>query len=685
MIAFLSKEFFVIDKSWAVMTNVAKYYDSETHSKDILMVYEGDMYYGMICHESYLKYSRCDADDYILKCYYVHKPNDELLWGNLHALLKSNAPFIPVFDQMCHLLYFAYEDTDGKKEQIKTILENVKENIIENKEVFSFAELNGIKIYNLNELGYVFWQLVTTNETVLVETIGEKWKNLYPEIGIKISNVPEENIMEYYPEIDPQTLFFKGRIVIQNIRDFYLVKIIESNMKRMQKNGIKVLTAFFTGAIDEKTTMDEEYRRKIGLTPGVPRSKWMEPLIREQIDHIEGREVSYEDWYCENDKKQWDYIKINGKLIFRKIFGEISGTDRIYLIGACMVKGVHVKSFDESLGGCIWKRLRLKGYDYSVICISLDQNDLSDYQKIFHSLLLSENDIVIIALQPNVKQCLMPESDIPVMEILKGRTGDWFWDCPAHTTYAGNKALAGEIVDKYFAQIYKERKDEPKILQIGKEFLCKEEQNALTDYIAQIKMDKQISEGQNIGAIVMNCNPMTKGHRYLIEMARKKVDYLYIFVVEEERSEFTFEERFNIVKRETGQLDNVIVVPSGHFILSYTTMPLYFEKEEKVNGELDATNDLRIFGEYIAPSFEISERFVGEEPIDMVTRQYNKEMKKILPIYNIKVTEIPRLSIENVVVSASRVRKLIKEKKWADVQALVTETVYARLRERYGK
>ena len=79
MIAFLSKEFFVIDKSWAVMTNVAKYYDSETHSKDILMVYEGDMYYGMICHESYLKYSRCDADDYILKCYYVHKPNDELL------------------------------------------------------------------------------------------------------------------------------------------------------------------------------------------------------------------------------------------------------------------------------------------------------------------------------------------------------------------------------------------------------------------------------------------------------------------------------------------------------------------------------------------------------------------------------------------------------------------------------
>ena len=38
-----------------------------------------------------------------------------------------------------------------------------------------------------------------------------------------------------------------------------------------------------------------------------------------------------------------------------------------------------------------------------------------------------------------------------------------------------------------------------------------------------------------IGGVVMNCNPFTLGHRYLIEQSLNQVDYLYIFVVEEEK------------------------------------------------------------------------------------------------------------------------------------------------------
>ena len=37
-----------------------------------------------------------------------------------------------------------------------------------------------------------------------------------------------------------------------------------------------------------------------------------------------------------------------------------------------------------------------------------------------------------------------------------------------------------------------------------------------------------------------------------------------------------------------------------------------------------------IFGKYICPSLGISIRFVGEEPLDNVTNQYNKAMKEIL-------------------------------------------------------
>ena len=73
------------------------------------------------------------------------------------------------------------------------------------------------------------------------------------------------------------------------------------------------------------------------------------------------------------------------------------------------------------------------------------------------------------------------------------------------------------------------------------------------------------------------------------------------------------------------------------------TMPLYFQKQKKKQAVLDASNDLRLFGNYIAPGLGITIRFVGEEPIDLVTKQYNETMKNMLPMYGISVTEIPRL------------------------------------------
>ena len=63
------------------------------------------------------------------------------------------------------------------------------------------------------------------------------------------------------------------------------------------------------------------------------------------------------------------------------------------------------------------------------------------------------------------------------------------------------------------------------------------------------------------GAIVMNCNPFTKGHRYLIEQAAGQVDLLYIFVVEEDKSTFKFEDRIEMVRRGTVDLDKVKVLP----------------------------------------------------------------------------------------------------------------------------
>ena len=82
----------------------------------------------------------------------------------------------------------------------------------------------------------------------------------------------------------------------------------------------------------------------------------------------------------------------------------------------------------------------------------------------------------------------------------------------------------------------------------------------------------------NKGAIVMNCNPFTKGHRYLIEYASAKVEKLILFVVQENKSLFSFAERYEMVKEGVSDLENVMVVPSGNYILSQTTFPQYFGK-----------------------------------------------------------------------------------------------------------
>lgn len=179
-----------------------------------------------------------------------------------------------------------------------------------------------------------------------------------------------------------------------------------------------------------------------------------------------------------------------------------------------------------------------------------------------------------------------------------------------------------------------------------------------------------------IGSIVMNCNPMTNGHLYLIDTARKMVDLLYIFIVEEDKSDFKFHDRLTLVKNETSQMENVAVVPSGKYVLSFMTMPLYFHKQEKRQALLDASNDLRLFGNYIAPELGITMRFVGEEPIDMVTRQYNEAMKNMLPMYGVSVTEIPRLQQDGKIVSASMVRDYLKEGNMEQIKNIVPQGVY---------
>jgi [citrate (pro-3S)-lyase] ligase len=198
-----------------------------------------------------------------------------------------------------------------------------------------------------------------------------------------------------------------------------------------------------------------------------------------------------------------------------------------------------------------------------------------------------------------------------------------------------------------------------------------------------------------VGACVMNCNPFTNGHRYLIETAAGMADSLYVFVVSEDESEFSFDDRFALVKAGTADLKNVTVLPSGEYMISRATFPTYFLKEGADAESVWSTLDLTLFAEKIAPALNIRKRFVGTEPYCAVTRNYNGIMKDLLPRYGIEVREIERMGLtkqkgdkpplpgHKAAISASRVREAIAKGDTEVLKKLVPQTTYDLIRERY--
>lgn len=136
--------------------------------------------------------------------------------------------------------------------------------------------------------------------------------------------------------------------------------------------------------------------------------------------------------------------------------------------------------------------------------------------------------------------------------------------------------------------------------------------------------------GRN-GAIVMNANPFTKGHRYLVEQAASLVDNLYVIVVREDRSRFPYVERKAMIEAGCAGLDNVVVSEGSDYAISAATFPTYFLKKLDDATDTQIALDLDLFVNHIAKPLGVTVRFAGSEPEDALTRRYNELMAEILP------------------------------------------------------
>lgn len=181
------------------------------------------------------------------------------------------------------------------------------------------------------------------------------------------------------------------------------------------------------------------------------------------------------------------------------------------------------------------------------------------------------------------------------------------------------------------------------------------------------------------GAIVVNCNPFTLGHLGLVEYAAAREDGLIVFVVQEDKSLFPFADRFELVKKGLSHLKNVVVVPTGIYMVSSATFPTYFTREEHLV-EAQTRLDISLFAKRIAPALGIARRYVGEEPYCAVTDAYNRAMSELLPESGIGFEMIRRITSGSIVVSASTVRELIRKDDWDGVRSLVPDVTWEYLR-----
>ena len=206
------------------------------------------------------------------------------------------------------------------------------------------------------------------------------------------------------------------------------------------------------------------------------------------------------------------------------------------------------------------------------------------------------------------------------------------------------------------------------------------------------------------GVIVMNANPFTLGHKYLIDKALEQVDQLYVIPVKEDVSMFPYTERLQMIRssvleqirrsvpaNDDGLSDvssvpsftdlpnssfadligesNVRVVEGSDYSISAATFPTYFLKDITDASETQMRLDLDLFCKHIAPALGATVRLAGSEPEDKLTAQYNKLMAEVLPKHGIEFVEIPRTE-----VSATAVRKALAEGDYKAASAMCPET-----------
>lgn len=435
-----------------------------------------------------------------------------------------------------------------------------------------------------------------------------------------------------------------------------------ANDKRTYKSELKLIL---------KEKYSEEYINQLCAIP---------PVIRKGVKYVHA------------DSNMSAVTVVNGE---RVTPNQPDVRQAIHIYGRCGVFGYAVEDAD-TMPAQLQQIINVNKANFKVINHGVwgadDDKLLNNLYVDIESGIIRPNDAVIVYMWALPEIESIKNLGIAVYDTTKdfhNQLGDhYFYDKPGHMTAEGYKIIAGLVYAFLQHANLAGRQCDDRVLRLARivDKLRKYEKNdtfdlMLNQFIQDTKKSIR-SKAQNYGAVVMNCNPFTLGHRYLIETAAKEVPHLIVFVVQEDKSVYRFSERFELVKKGTRDIKNVTVVPGGEFIISTLTFPEYFIKDQVKQVAFSPSGDVEIFARHIAPALNISVRFAGTEPNDKVTANYNKCMREILPRYGIMFREMERIEMNGEVISASTVRKMAEKSMWDPLQKYLPECTLEFLKNR---
>jgi len=379
------------------------------------------------------------------------------------------------------------------------------------------------------------------------------------------------------------------------------------------------------------------------------------------------------------------YLQNNNNPFCKAINGTRYTTDKnsyykncIALFGACLAYGAMVDD-SHTIASCLQRLINANIKDYEVYNYGARNLSLFESIRIATNLKLSKKDkMCFIIIEPEyevLKNFDFKNNFFNFQEMFDEEKDmhDYFLDEPMHCNHICSEKLSNFIYNKIGNNL-ENKLSRSNSDTISKENLFKIKMNEIQEridkyieYLRQYHVDKDYCS-----LVLMHANPFTTGHYKLVEYASKNSDHVFVMLALESGM-FNSEDVFEMASTACKDFNNVTVIKDRTDIIPRQLfLPGYFERDDNPNGSGNTLGFIDFIGKVIKPALNIKERFLGSEPVDVFTRNMNKESAENLPKYGIKSTEIPRFETpEGIPYSAKTVRNALKRKDWETIKQMV--------------